>query len=129
MKKLFAGLVAIAGLAVSMPAVAQHYHHSPRVQPLPRVVHQHHVHRVPQRHWHPHHGWVWVVPTVIGGAIVYDIIRHKQQTAPTITEEVVQTAPVVTVAPTKMIECTEWREIQGSDGKVYRERSCKEVSQ
>jgi len=132
MKHLIAGIFAVIGLTIALPAVAQHNHHGlkplvHKVQPHPRVVHNHHFHRHhAQRHWHPHHGWIWVVPTVIGGAVVYDIIRRHNDTAPIITEEVVRPAPV---APTKVVECTEWREIEGHDGKVYRERSCKEVVQ
>jgi hypothetical protein len=96
MKHLIAGIFAVIGLTIALPAVAQHNHHG--LKPL--------VHKVQP---HPR-----------------DIIRRHNDTAPIITEEVVRPAPV---APTKVVECTEWREIEGHDGKVYRERSCKEVVQ
>lgn len=123
MKTLLAGIVAVTGLVVSMPATAQYHHgHGYRVQPIQRVVPNHYGHR-PQRHWHPNHGWIWVVPTIIGGALVYDIVRHHNQPGPIVTEE------VISPAPTRTVECTEWREIQSNDGKIYRERTCKDINQ
>ena len=53
MKKILAVLL----LVTSSAAFAQH--HGPR-----HFGHHHH------RHWHPHYGWI--VPAVIGGAVVYN---------------------------------------------------------
>lgn len=88
-------------LAIATPAMAQHHGH-------------HRGHNFHHRHWHPNHGWV--IPTIIGGVVVYEVMKNNQP-APVI----VQREPVV-VPPT--VVCTEWKEIQTSDGKIYRERTC-----
>lgn len=131
MNTLIAGLITAVGLAISLPATAQHRHgqlHGPQFRHhVPSVIHHHHYRM--QRHWHPNHGWVWVVPSVIGGAIVYDIWRNQNsRPVPTITEEVISPG-LAPVAPTNLVECSEWREIQSHDGKIYRERTCKELPQ
>ena len=98
MKKI---IVALSLLALTGTAVAQHYHgHGFR----------HHGH-----HRGPSMGW-WVAPVVVG-AIGYELGRQQV---------IIQQQPVViqqqTVPPN--ITCTEWKEIQGPDGKIYRERTC-----
>lgn len=106
MKKL---IVTILTICAMTPALAQHHGHR----------HKNHFHHHHQRHWHPHHGWV--VPLVIGGAVTYALTRPQI---------IVEPAPVVidTTPPAPAVEgttvCTEWKEIQTSDGKIYRERSC-----
>jgi hypothetical protein len=98
MKKI---IVALSLLALTGTAVAQHYHgHGFR----------HHGH-----HRGPSMGW-WVAPVVVG-AIGYELGRQQV---------IIQQQPVViqqqTISPS--ITCTEWKEIQGFDGKIYRERTC-----
>jgi hypothetical protein len=98
MKKI---LLALSLLAVTGTAMAQHYHgHGIR----------HHGH-----YRGPGVGW-WVAPVVVG-AIGYELGRQQV---------IVQQQPVViqqqTVPPS--ITCTEWKEVQSSDGKIYRERTC-----
>ena len=97
MKKV---LLALSLLVVTGTAMAQHYHgHGLR----------HHGH-----HRGPGIGW-WVAPVVIG-AIGYELSRQQV---------IVQQQPLViqqTIPPS--ITCTEWKEIQGPDGKIYRERTC-----
>ena len=96
MKKI---LVALSLLAVTGTAMAQHHGHGFR----------HHGH-----HRGPGIGW-WVAPVVVG-AIGYELGR----------QQVIVQQPVViqqqNVPPS--ITCTEWKEIQGPDGKIYRERTC-----
>ena len=98
MKKI---LLALSLLAVTGTAMAQHYHgHGIR----------HHGH-----YRGPGVGW-WVAPVVVG-AIGYELGRQQV---------IVQQQPVViqqqTIPPS--ITCTEWKEVQSSDGKIYRERTC-----
>jgi hypothetical protein len=97
MKKI---LVALSLLALTGTVMAQHYHgHGFR----------HHGH-----HRGPGVGW-WVAPVVVG-AIGYELGRQQV---------IIQQQPVViqqSVPPS--ITCTEWKEIQGPDGKIYRERTC-----
>ena len=98
MKKI---LVALSLLALTGTAMAQHYHgHGFR----------HHGH-----HRGPSMGW-WVAPVVVG-AISYELGRQQV---------IVQQQPVViqqqTIPPS--ITCTDWKEVQTSDGKIYRERTC-----
>jgi hypothetical protein len=98
MKKI---LVALSLLALTGTALAQHYHG--------------HGFRHPGHYRGPGVGW-WVAPVVVG-AIGYELGRQQV---------IVQQQPVViqqqTVPPS--ITCTEWKEIQGFDGKIYRERTC-----
>ena len=98
MKKI---LVALSLLALTGTAIAQHYHgHGFR----------HHGH-----HRGPSMGW-WVAPVVVG-AIGYELGRQQV---------IVQQQPIViqqqSIPPS--ITCTEWKEVQTSDGKIYRERTC-----
>ena len=97
MKKLIATLV-IALFASS--AIAQQHHGG-------------HVHG----HWQRHgNGWHWVVPAIIGGAIVYEVTRP----------------PVVTQQPTIIYQntvindsnCSPWTEVQNPDGTITRTRTC-----
>ena len=98
MKKI---LVALSLLALTGTAMAQHYHG--------------HGFRHPGHYRGPGVGW-WVAPVVVG-AIGYELGRQQV---------IVQQQPVVVqqqpVPPS--ITCTEWKEIQGPDGKIYRERTC-----
>ena len=98
MKKI---LIALSLLAVTGSAMAQHYHG--------------HGLRHPGYYRGPGVGW-WVAPVVVG-AIGYELGRQQV---------IVQQQPVViqqqTVPPS--ITCTEWKEVQTSDGKIYRERTC-----
>jgi hypothetical protein len=96
MKKLLTVLL----LTVSATAFAQHNHHW-----------RHHGHR----NAGPGFGY-WVAPLVIGGIAGAVIARENQQ------------SPVIVQPPQVFIQrqtvCTEWKEIQNSDGQVYRERTC-----
>lgn len=96
MKKI---LVALSLLALTSTAVAQHHGHGFR----------HHGH-----HRGPGIGW-WVAPVVVG-AIGYELGRQQvivQQ--PVVIQQ--QSIPTITT-------CTDWKEVQTPDGKVYRERTC-----
>ena len=99
MKKI---LVALSLLVLTGTAMAQHYHgHGFR-------HHGHHGH-------HRGHGW-WVAPVVVG-AIGYELGRQQQV--------IVQQQPVIVQQqPVQTQTCSEWKEIQGADGKIYRERTC-----
>jgi uncharacterized protein YdeI (BOF family) len=95
MKKV---LIALSLLAVTSTAMAQHHHGF-----------RHHGH-----HRSPHIGW-WVAPVVVG-AIGYELGRQQV---------IVQQPPVVIQQPIQTVAtCTDWKEIQTTDGKVYRERTC-----
>jgi hypothetical protein len=101
MKKI---LVALSLLVLTGTAMAQHHGHGFR-----HHGHHHGHHRGPSMGW-------WVAPVVVG-AISYELGRQQV---------IVQQQPIViqqqTVPPS--ITCTEWKEIQGFDGKIYRERTC-----
>jgi len=98
MKKI---LIALALLAVTGSAMAQHYHgHGLR----------HHGH-----YRGPGVGW-WVAP-VVTGVIGYEIAKQQQV--------IVQQQPVVVQQQSVQTQtCSEWKEVQTSDGKIYRERTC-----
>jgi len=99
MKKI---LVALSLLALTGSAMAQHYHgHGLRPYGYYRG---------------PGYGW-WVAP-VVTGVIGYEIARSQQPV-------VVQQQPVIVQQqPVQTQTCTDWKEIQGPDGKIYRERTC-----
>jgi hypothetical protein len=75
------------------------------------------------RHGHHHHGghwqrghsgaWVWMVPAIIGGAIVYEASKQPPPPQPVI----IQQQPVEP-------NCSPWTEIQNPDGTVTRTRTC-----
>ena len=97
MKKLLIVLL----LTVSATAFAQHNHHW-----------RHHGHR----NVGPGFGY-WIAPLVIGGVVGAAIAKENQQPPVFIQQPqavIIQRQPV----------CTEWKEIQQSDGQVYRERTC-----
>jgi len=97
MKKI---LVALSLVALTGTAMAQHYHG--------------HGFRHPGHYRGPGVGW-WVAPVVVG-AIGYELGR----------QQVIVQQPVVIQQQTipANVTCTDWKEIQGPDGKIYRERTC-----
>ena len=80
-----------------------------------------------QAQWHHGHGhrgygggWNWMVPAIIGGAVVYGATRPDTV--------VVQQPPVYVQNPPVVYQprenCTPWTETQHSDGSVTRTRTC-----
>lgn len=60
----------------------------------------------------------WVAPLIIGGiagAVIAN--QNQQQQQPVIVQR-----PIVVQQP--LTVCTDWKEIQLSDGQIYRERNC-----
>jgi len=99
-----ASLIFTAGLAQ-----AQHYHYGPRYYPG-----YHHGY-----HWHPQYGWV--LPTIVGGVIGYEIAKSQQPPV------VVQQQPVIVQQPsttTQTQTCSPWIERQEADGRITRTRTC-----
>lgn len=106
--------VGFAFLAFMLPAHAQH-NHRPSVQ----HIQQHHYHYParpvrpsPHRHYHNND---WVVPAIIGGVGTAIIIDHMNQPR-----------EVIVTNPTPIVECTEWKEMRTTDGRIYTERTCTE---
>lgn len=96
-------IIALGLLCTATVTLAQHYHgHGFRHS----------------GHYRGHGSGWWVAPVVIG-AIGYELGRQQViiQPQPTI---IVQQQPVVPENQT----CTAWKEVQTSDGKIYRERTC-----
>ena len=65
-------------------------------------------------------GWQWMVPTIIGGAIVYEVAR--QQPVYVQQPDIVQQQPVV-LEPQNQ-SCSPWTETQNPNGTVTRTRTC-----
>jgi len=99
MKKL---LLAIALLAATAAQAQwrQDYRHNHRWEPRTVIVERND----------------WVAPLIIGG-IAGAVIANANQPQPV----VVQREQVI-VEPQTV--CTAWKEIQTSDGQIYRERNC-----
>ena len=103
-------LIALLFLTVSVSAIAQpgfrHYHH---------------------HGYYPGPNYSWVAPTIIGGVIGYEIARNYP---PMIVQQpvVIQQAPMppATVYYGQSQQCSEWVEVQQSDGTVTRTRTCKQ---
>lgn len=84
------------------------------------VMAQHHGYYRGHSHgynWHPQYGWV--IPSVIGGVIVYEVMRN--QAPPPV---IIQQPPVIIQQSTPAKGCTDWHETQQPDGKITRERTC-----
>lgn len=90
MKKILVGLFTVLS---ALPALAQHGHHGAR--------HGHH---------HHHGGWGWVVPAVVGGAVVYAVTRPPVivQQPPVIVQQPPAVVYIDGVAYTK-----QWAQING----------------
>ena len=97
MKKI---ILATLLIVASASAMAQHWNHG----------HRHHGHA----RYYGHSGWV--VPIIIGG-VVGAAIANRPAQAETV---IVQQQPIYV----SQESCTPWKEIQTSDGKIYRERTC-----
>ncbi|TFG95162.1 hypothetical protein E4H12_13875 [Candidatus Thorarchaeota archaeon] len=62
-------------------------------------------------HWKQHsNAWVWVVPAIVGGMIVFQATRPQ----PVIIERTL-------VEP----NCSPWTEVQNPDGTITRTRTCR----
>ena len=85
---------------------------------VPAIAQQWHGHRY-NHHYHGYHGGGWVAPLIIGG-VVGAVIANRPVTQ---TETVIVQQPQTVVIQRQPV-CTEWREIQNSDGTIYRERTC-----
>jgi hypothetical protein len=80
-----------------------------------------------QWHHHGHYrggyygGGNWMAPLIIGGIAGAVIARESQPV-------IVQQPPVYVQPQPVYVQrqpvCTEWKEIQNSDGQIYRERTC-----
>ena len=99
MKKI---LITLILAAATVPAFAQHWRHG------------HYGYR-----GHPvyYGGGNWVAPLIIGGVVGAAIATRPAQ-AETV---IVQQQPVIVQ---QQENCTPWKEIQTSDGRTYRERTC-----
>jgi hypothetical protein len=102
-------LITLLFLTVSVSAMAQ-----------PGFRHHYHG-------YHPGYNYSWVAPTVIGGVIGYEIARNYP---PVIVQQpvVIQQAPMppATVYYGQSQQCSEWVEVQQSDGTVTRTRTCRQ---
>lgn len=95
---------------------------------VPAFAGGHHYHNGYKTQHHHKHGPVivhrdnWVAP-LIGGVILGAVIADAKEKEKETKQVIVQSAPVTV---TKVIVCSEWKEIMTSDGQVYKERTCRE---
>ena len=93
-------LILALALFASVPAFAQHHHG--------------------HGYWRPAYGggWNWVVPAIVGGAIVYETTRPPV---------VIQQPQPVIIQQNKVVNdstCSPWTETQNPDGTITRTRTC-----
>jgi len=104
MKKV---MLSLALVLATMPVLAQHHH-------------GHHGHH--GGHWARGNGggWTWMVPALIGGAIIYEAARNQP---PMVVQQpvIVQNPPVVVQQ-----NCSPWTETQHADGTITRTRTCQQ---
>lgn len=125
MKLIIAGILSLFAITANAGGIdcrsgVDHKH--PACFARPAVVHVHHGHR----HWnhHRHHPIIvhrhhdnWVAPLVGGvilGAVIADVNARDRE-----EKVIIQQTQTVKV-------CTDWKEVMTEDGKIYRERTCKE---
>jgi len=102
-------VVIILGIT-ALFATTAHAHHGLHHRP-------HHPHYAPpvQKHYHYRD---WVAPAVvISGAIIAAEIARQRELERVETERVIiERQPL----------CSDWREVQDSNGRIYRERTCRQ---
>jgi hypothetical protein len=90
-------MIGLVVASIATPVLAQHHHYQYR--------------HAPSRH---HHNNNWVVPAIVGGvgtAIIIDQMNRPREV-------------IVTPPPPLVVECTAWKEIRTTDGRIYTERTC-----
>jgi len=120
METLMKKIISLLLLTLCASAMAQH----PGPGPYPDNRYgNRYEHRYEHRHGHQGYwargyggGWVWMVPALIGGAIIYEAARQQPPV-------IVQQQPVL-VTPQPVQNCTPWTEVQSSDGTITRTRTC-----
>jgi CubicO group peptidase (beta-lactamase class C family) len=87
---------------------------------VPAFAQHHYGHGYGHGYWHRGYGggWNWVVPAIIGGAVVYGATRPD----PVIVQQPVIVQPPVQVPQGQ--NCSPWTETQNSDGTITRTRTC-----
>lgn len=119
-------VASLAALLIATPSMAQNY----RPQ-----YHNHYYSRSGQ----------WVGPAILGAigtAIILDQYGRQRQvvvdpyppvvisaTPPVIVNSVPPAQPVIVSPAPYNVQCTVWREVQDSNGRFYRERTCTEYPQ
>ena len=114
MKKLLT-ILGLTSVLFSTAAIADPSHGH-------RGVHGHHGHRAPTVIYRDSN---WVAPLIIGGfaaAIIADANKRAVEEQRQVI--IVQQEPIIT----PQVNCTAWKEIQNSDGTIYRERTCYQVT-
>jgi hypothetical protein len=113
MKKIIASLLLVGAMAPAFAGPHGHGYHGSAL----RV--QHHGHVVHSSHWRHHSGgWNWMVPAIIGGAVVYSATRP---------DPVVVQQPVIVQTPVQITQkqnCSPWTETENPDGTITRTRTC-----
>jgi hypothetical protein len=114
---------AILALASITPAIAHHGHphHSEPWHNInkPPFNNRHHYH-----HYHHRSNRDWVAPAVIiGGAVIAAEIARQNEILR--EHDRINNIPNRNVIIERQVICSDWREVQDEDGRIYRERVCR----
>jgi len=81
-----------------------------------------HAFKQGHRHGHwargPGGAWVWMVPAIVGGVVVYEAAKQQP---PIIVQPQTSSLP-----PQNLQNCSPWTEVQNSDGTTTRTRTCEQ---
>jgi hypothetical protein len=111
----------ISLLLLTLSATAMAQHPGPGQGPGNRYEQRYehrYGHQGHQGHWARGYGggWVWMVPALIGGAIIYEAARQQPPV-------IIQQQPMV--VPLQPVQsCSPWTEVQNPDGTITRTRTC-----
>lgn len=90
-----------------------------RVQYVHHGLH-HRPHYAPYIHKHYHRDWVAPAVVISGAIIAAEIARQNE------IQREAERSRVIIERVERQPVCSEWREVQDGNGRIYRERTCRE---
>ena len=120
MKKVLISIILASVATVSFAETRNEYNYR-NFQNQTRNYELRHSHR---NYYQQVNGGNWVAPLIIGGIAGAIIVRESQPVYVKPAPVYIQHPVYVPLPVVQSTACSEWREIQAPDGRIYRERSC-----